>query len=99
MGLSKVDKTTLEEIIDDAISHIPRETATFDNSKVRKLMGIYDLKEFLFGVVYGEITTHFGNYYSSRYDKIPDKSEVGEIIDILTDKLKEIKLVIKKEFE
>ena len=98
MGLSKTDKSTLEEIIDDAISHIQREKNTFDNPKVKNMMGIYDLKEFLFGMIYGEITTHFEDYYSSQYDRTPDKSEVNEILDVLTNKLKDIRTILDKEF-
>jgi len=99
MGLSKVDKATLEDIINDAITHIPREKVTFYNHRVRNFMGIYDLREFLFGMVYGEITTHFEDYYSSQYDRVPDKSEVNEILEVLTSRLSDIRAIIKKEIE
>lgn len=99
MGLSKLDKSTLEEIIADAKSHIPREKVTFENIKVRNLMGIYDLEEFLFGMIYGEITTHFEDYYFSKYQRTPDKSEINEIVEILTNKLKDIREIINDEIE
>lgn len=58
MGLNQKDRMKLEDIIDDALSHIMQEKATFENKRIKQLMGIYDLREFLFGMVYGEIMTH-----------------------------------------
>lgn len=95
MRLSSNDKLKLEDIVDDAISHIQREKKTFSNTKVKNLFRIYDINDFLFGMIYGEITTHFEDYYSSKHSRIPDQTEVSEILDILTNRLKEIREILK----
>ncbi len=89
MPLEPKAREMLDQLIDSAIGHLPKNLKITRDAKDR-LKFEHDI-EFFFGMVWGSVLVGFQGYMSQFFGRQPVDEEFKELVDVFTARIQQVK--------